>query len=258
MSGPAPPLSAVLPEEGGRFSVGTLLSRGLSVWFSNLPLFLGISLVCYLPLIPFFRGYRDRALSGLLTDLGSVVKPVLSAIVSGILICGVVEQLRGKRATLRGSLRVVISSFWRIVGTSLGAGFMTILFFLLLIVPGIMKACSYFVAVPAAVVEGTGVSDSLARSSQLTEGYRWHIFGFYLLMMVVGMALGALLAPVLLGPRATLALFRLPGTIRVLAMVVVPNAILGSLSAVFSGVAYYQLRVVKEGIDIEQLAEVFD
>jgi hypothetical protein len=39
---------------------------------------------------------------------------------------------------------------------------------------------------------------------------------------------------------------------------VVPNAIVGSLTAVFSGVAYYQLRVAKEGIDIEQLAAVFD
>ena len=34
--------------------MGTVLERGVSVWFSNLPLFLGISLLCNLPLLLFF------------------------------------------------------------------------------------------------------------------------------------------------------------------------------------------------------------
>jgi len=51
MQTPSAPLPAPSLEATNAFSVGTVLSRGFSVWTSNLPLFLGVSLVCYLPLL---------------------------------------------------------------------------------------------------------------------------------------------------------------------------------------------------------------
>src|SRR5437870_3546956 len=115
------------------------------------------------------------------------------------------------------------------------------------VVPGIMKMCSYFVAVPATVVEGTGMSESLARSKKLTEGYRWHVFAVLLVMWLVAFALGGVLG---VAARGT------PETVSLVLTNILPSAIAGSLTAVFYGVAYYQLRAAKEGIDIEQLAAV--
>jgi len=49
MQTPGSPLPAPVLEATPGFSVGSVLSRGFSVWASNLTLFLGVSFVCYLP-----------------------------------------------------------------------------------------------------------------------------------------------------------------------------------------------------------------
>jgi hypothetical protein len=38
----------------------------------------------------------------------------------------------------------------------------------------------------------------------------------------------------------------------------VMGAVLGAFNGVIVGVFYYQLRVAKEGVDIDQIAKVFD
>ncbi len=43
-----------------------------------------------------------------------------------------------------------------------------------------------YVAVPVCVIEKQGVIASLSRSRALTKGYRWQIFGLFLLVMVIG------------------------------------------------------------------------
>ena len=233
--------------------MGTVLERGVSVWFSNLPLFLGISLLCNLPLLLFFwwaRGQAPEPITIVWTTLLAIfLQSIITTIVSGAVIRGVFEQLRGSRASFGDSIGVAVRAFWRMLGTSFEVGFIVMLFSLLLVVPGIMKMCSYFVAVPATVVEGTGMSESLARSKNLTEGYRWHVFAVLLVMWLVAFALGGVLG---VAARGT------PETVSLVLTNILPSAIAGSLTAVFYGVAYYQLRVAKEGIDIEQLAAVFD
>jgi hypothetical protein len=250
MQTPGSPLPAPVLEASPGFSAGSVLSRGFSVWASNLPLFLGVSLACYLPLLLIPAADPANPASGLVSTLALVVlQSLIAPIVSGAVIRGVFEQLRGNRASFGDSLGVAIGALWRILGTTFAAGIIVVLCSFLLIVPGIVMACSYYVAIPAAVVEGTGVSGSLSRSRKLAQGYRWHIFG----ILLVGGLLGALIGAV------AGVLFRgVSGQLQTLLVAVVPNAIVGSLSAVFSGVGYYQLRVAKEGIDIQQLAAVFD
>ena len=230
--------------------MGAVLSRGFSVWTSNLPLFFGVSLVCYLPLLLIPTADPTNPMAGMLTvALTIVVQSVMGVIVSAAVIRGVFEQLRGSRASFGDSVGVAFRSLWRILGTTFLEGLIVMLFSFLLIVPGFMKLCSYYVAIPAAVVEGTGPSESLSRSKTLTDGYRWHILGVLFVGALIGLIIGGVAGAVF---RST------TGPLQTLFVAVVPNAIAGSLGAVFYGVAYYQLRVAKEGIDIEQLASVFD
>ncbi len=250
MQTPGTPLPAPVLEASPGFTAGTVLSRGFSVWIANLPLFFGVSFVCYLPLLLIPTADPKDPKSFFVTTLGAIVlQAIIGAIVSGAVVRGVFEQLRGNRASFGDSLRVAIRALWRILGATFGAAVIVMLFSLLLVVPGIVKACSYYVAIPAAVVEGTGVSGSLSRSRKLAEGYRWHIFGILLVGGLLGMLIGGAAAVVFRG---------ISGPLQTTLVSVVPNAIVGSLTAVFSGVGYYQLRVAKEGIDIEQLAAVFD
>lgn len=250
MQTPGSPLPAPVLETSPGFSAGSVLSRGFSVWASNLPLFLGVSFACYLPLLLIPAPDPANPASVVVRTLGAIaVQWALGAIVSGAVVRGVFEQLRGNRASFGDSLRVATRALWRILGTTLGSGIIVMLCTLLLVVPGAVMACNYYVAIPAAVVEGTGVSASLSRSRKLARGYRWHIFGILLAVALLSMLVVGVAAAVFRG---------VSGQLQTLLVAVIPNAIVGSLTAVFSGVGYYQLRVAKEGIDIEQLAAVFD
>jgi hypothetical protein len=250
MQTPGSPLPAPVLESTPGFGAGSVLARGFSVWASNLTLFLGVSFTCYLPLLLIPKANpADPASVTMSTALTILLTSIIGPLVSGAVIRGVFEQLRGGRSSFGDSLRVAFRSLWRMFCTGFLAGLIVLLFTLLLIVPGIMRFCSYYVAIPVTVVEGTGASESLSRSKKLAEGYRWHIFGILLVGMLLGMAIGACAGVVFRG---------ISGPVQTLLVAVIPNAIMGSLAAVFSGVAYYQLRVAKEGIDIEQLAAVFD
>ena len=48
----------------------------------------------------------------------------------------------------------------------------------------------------ACVIEKTGVSANLSRSVALTKGYRWQIFGLFLLVVVIALVGGLVLAKI--------------------------------------------------------------
>jgi hypothetical protein len=107
----------------------------------------------------------------------------------------------------------------------------------------------WFVAVAACVVERRGPFAAMGRSNQLTKGHRWRIFGLLLLLVLVN-----LLASFLIG----LILRPLGSTIISFIVNLAWSAIWGAYCAVSVAVSYHDLRVAKEGIDIEQIASVFD
>jgi hypothetical protein len=111
--------------------------------------------------------------------------------------------------------------------------------------------CTFYVAVPVAVVEG-GVGRALSRSASLTKGARWQIFVF---LLVVGLAAAALAVP------ATLLFLRNPvDWPRYRTGILLTNAtqaLLTVVSAVFATVTYYLLRQGKEGVGLDELLDVF-
>jgi uncharacterized membrane protein len=129
---------------------------------------------------------------------------------------------------------------------SLGVGFG----FVLLIIPGLMLFTMWFVATSACVVERLGPFDGMARSSQLTKGHRWKVFGLFIVLTLVGAIVSSLIDFVLedVVQSATLALV---GSL-------LRNGIWGAFYAIAAVVTYHDLRVAKEGTDIEQIAAVFD
>ena len=89
----------------------------------------------------------------------------------------------------------------------------------------------------------------MRRSNQLTKGHRWRIFGLFLLLILVS-TLASILINLILRP--------LGGTILTFIVSVAWTAIWGAYYSVSVAVSYHDLRVAKEGIDIEQIASVFD
>jgi hypothetical protein len=77
---------------------------------------------------------------------------------------------------IRGSLgRVIWISF--AISWIIGVGFA------LLVIPGVLWALKYSLAIPVTVLEGTDLHGTKIRSDELTKGSRWRILGIYALLL---------------------------------------------------------------------------
>ncbi len=83
----------------------------------------------------------------------------------------------------------------------------------------------------------------------MTKGHRWKVFGLLLLLFAVNIIVSQILEVVivLVGSDILSILARLLWA-----------ALYGAYNAIAVVMTYHDLRVAKEGIDIEQIASVFD
>ena len=105
-----------------------------------------------------------------------------------------------------------------------------------------------FVAMPVCIVERLGPVKSLGRSSMLTKGHRWKVFGLWLVIMLVTAVGAGMLGGI---GYAT-------GPIVGGLLKLIWGALAGAFNAIMVVVAYHDLRVVKEGVDTDHIASVFD
>ena len=119
-----------------------------------------------------------------------------------------------------------------------------------------VSACLYVIA-PAAVIERAGFG-AWSRSIALTKEYRWPIVGLFLVMLILAIVIGGVFG--LVGVVAT-AGFGPAGVIGAIASGAVMSLITG-ISYAIGGIAialtYARLREIKEGVDVDQIAAVFD
>ncbi len=260
----APHATAAWPD----FAVGKVLSTSFGIYFQNFGPILILTVLIYLPWYLLFGiNFYNLTVAprsetggppigyGTIMFLSSVVSVLLSYVMTGALIYGVFQRLRNRAFNVSRCITVALQRFLPIVGVSLVAGLAAGLAALLLIIPGLVVYCTLWVAVPATVVERTGVFASLRRSAQLTKGYRFSIFGVMLVYVIVAVfgnyVLNALVGALLGGLGASSVW--LLGAVDALI-----SSAIGALSAVITAVGYYELRTAQEGIGVEQLVEVFD
>jgi hypothetical protein len=115
-------------------------------------------------------------------------------------------------------------------------------------VPGLIAIARWSVAMPACIVDRLGVAASFRRSTELTRGHRWKIFGMFVLLVIADVIAEALLGPIL-GPA---------GNVAELVGHVIVNGGWGAVSAVLAVAIYHDLRVAKDGVDTAEIATVFD
>jgi hypothetical protein len=233
---------------GSAFRVGKILSRSFPIWLRNFVPFTILALVIESPYIAFLfwkAGDPERSEKYALAEL--LISLVFPLIVTGALMYGVFQQLRGQPAGIGSSLAVGLRRLLPVLGTALIVAILVALGFVLLVVPGIILACMYWVAVPAAVIEGTGPLRSLKRSSALTKGHAGTIFVLMLVLSGISYAVGFGLG-LTLGDSPQVVEWASAG-------VAIP---LGTLSSVANAVGYHDLRLAKEGVGIEDLVRVFE
>jgi len=94
------------------------------------------------------------------------------------------EKIGIKEAFAKGWHKI-ISYFW----ISLLAGCIILVGFLLFIIPGIIFAVWFGLAVYVLVVEGLTGTKALSRSKQLVSGYWWPVFGRVLVILAISFVL---------------------------------------------------------------------
>jgi uncharacterized membrane protein len=123
--------------------------------------------------------------------------------------------------------------------------------FVLLFVPAFILAVMWSVTSEAVIIERAGIFAAFGRSRFLTKGYRWHVFGFWLVygaLSFVGVCI-MYLGMYLLWETGDWPTIIFGG---------IAQALIFALSPIAFTVLYAELRRLKEGTGAEELAQVFD
>ncbi len=269
----------------GDFRVGRIFERTTTVYSRNFARFSAVALIAAVPqvLLAIFSGDGFGGIGGYFAAQGtatSVLTVVLIVIViyglylltQAVLVHSSFQDMRGRAVDLNHSFNVALSRLPAIVGILLlifgvffagavavalvgaAASFVVGFFGIFLIVALFIALLAilftrWFVAIPICVVERAGPLQCLRRSSQLTEGHRWKIFGIILLLyLLIGF----------IGQLVILAITALGGAVIGHIGNVIWTMVWMAFASIFVVVTYYELRSAKEGIDIEQIASVFD
>lgn len=132
--------------------------------------------------------------------------------------------------------------------------------FLLLVVGGgglfVWMALRYAIAVPPSVLEDATARESIARSVELTRGSRWRVLVLVFFTVLVNWAALFLfqwpfmVAAIVAGPETSAGFwFSMAGAVTGAAA----SALTSPLAVVAMAVLYYDLRVRKEGLDLEMM-----
>lgn len=247
-------------DPGFRLEVGSVLRRTFQVWAANLLPFSLVGLVAYLPvllLIGLLAGID--AMTASTERVVDIVSNLFTLLITGAVTYGVFRHLHGERAEAREVLRVGLSRFGAVWAAGILFGLALLVGFCLFVIPGLLVIARYWVAVPVAVIESPGASASLQRSQELTEGNRWRVFAIAILMglvTILSMILLGVAVGMLTGAWSDEASAATPPlTQALITIVMIPIQCLTSVAPV---IVYHDLRVGKEGVDVEELLRVFE
>ena len=253
--------------EAGKIDIGRVIGDTFGVLGRNFAAFAILALVLVgLPsaIVGWFTPAPDPAnplaAFGPNFFLAILVSIVFSAILQGAIIYGTVQDLSGAKPSVNDALATGLRAFLPLVIVSILFALAVGLGMILLIVPGIMIAVAWCVAVPSLVAERLGIFDAFGRSAELTRGNRWRIFALFVILWVVSLVLAMIVGAVTGGAAMTAAMSGAPVPTQNPVFIIM-NALVGAVSALLgaTGVAvlYVQLRNAQEGGGPQWLSEIF-
>jgi hypothetical protein len=246
------------------FRIGRVASRTFSVIGRNAVMFLVAAALLLSPvaLLAIINGTPSALAGGvangfLMGTLAFLVGVVCTYLLQAALVHSTITDLNGGRPALGSALSTAFGVALPVIVISVLALLGMMAGMVLLIVPGIILALAWCVAVPVRVVEGTGIGETFGRSRELTKGFRWPIFGLLLIYAILAILL-SLLALTVSGIGFAQAGQVQHGNIAYLVINWVLQVVLAVITAVGVTSIYYELRMVKEGVAPQQLAAAFD
>lgn len=173
-------------------TLGGKLATALFLLFDRFALIAGLILLIQLPANIGIELIADRNPNRLDSNEMRSLVALIDLVFSPISMAGVVTVLANRMAglptTFQEAVQAGVRNWGRLIVARLVSAVYILGGLLLLIVPGIILAIRYSLLDEAVVLDGAGVSESRARSSELTAGKEWKIFstGFVAFVMSVG------------------------------------------------------------------------
>jgi len=240
---------------GREFRIGPLFTRSWSIYTANFVAFTLVAIVIALP--HQFGGDAETVGGAVRSFVAGIVGVILEFLGQAVILYGAFQAMRGRPVVIGDAVRRGFARFLSIVGVSILVSLGVFVGLILFIIPGIILALRWSVALPACVVENLGPIAAMRRSADLTKGHRWQIFGLFVLIIVV-----AIIAFAVIGALVGMGLLAAPETLgRLVLLGIVTVIITAIVTAYFNVVAamiYHDLRVAKEGVGTEEIAAVFD
>jgi Membrane domain of glycerophosphoryl diester phosphodiesterase len=166
-------------------------------------------------------------------------------------------------AGVMDSFSRVKGEIFGVIGLTLAVGILVGLACIALIVPGILLAVRWSLAVPAKVLEGKDVGGAMSRSSELTKGSRGRIFVIWFLIIVLSFALSfAVRWPIEIaaGVKSLAALKQAAVGYRIAGLLAtfISQCLVGPLVTIIFSLLYYDERVRKEAFDLQLMMQTLD
>ena len=244
-------------------TTGALLDRAFRLYTGNFSLMLGITAAAYVPFyliilaIESSLGGNVQASSGglstLLFQVGFMVlwASLAFPIAGGAATYAISERYLGNDVTIGESLRLALSRFWTLSVAQITATIRVIFGFLLLIVPGILWLLSYSLVVPAILVENQKATPSLSRSRDLVKGHRGKVF---CVLFVINLLQGIPLLGVSMILGMIFNIESGAGAVLNSAIINLVSIFVTPLGIIATILLYYDMRIRKEGFDLEMLS----
>ena len=197
-----------------------------------------------------------RGMIGLLAIPVSLLTVVCLGISQAATVHAVSNLQLGRAARIGAAFAAIRHSFFRYLWIAFALTYIIAFGFLLLVIPGVYWTLKYAVAMPSAVVEGTGLSESMSRSSELTQHDLQRVLALYALFTLLTWTAGSL---VQFGLGLGFPFLRVHGPVvfhatqYVLLTVAafVTQSLVGPLLTIALTLLYYDERVRKEGFDLQ-------
>jgi hypothetical protein len=207
-------------------------------------------------------GDETASIEALIGGFGGItsalVSAVIAAVITGMLVVVVSEDVLGRRVSAADVWRRIRPRLWPLLLAAAVAGILPYVGLLFLVIPGLILWALWALTTPALVLEGLGPVTALRRSAQLAGPALMRVWGVRTLSVLMGLLIQALIA-LPFGLIAVLIVVAGDGdpgttaTVAILALDVLGAIVAGMITAPFlAGVLallYIDRRMRAEGLD---------
>jgi len=193
--------------------------------------------------------FLGAGVAGLIWWLGTTLS-------NAALIKSVSESYLGGDATVGEAYRFVLPKLWRLVWAGILVGLIVFIGILLLIVPGVILAICLALTTQAIVVEDVTAKGGMSRSMKLASGNRGKVCGLLVLLGIIGAIVGWTFgaAGEALGSLVS-AQSGMTAMVISQSSSLIGQVLVAPIGAAAMILLYYDLRIRKEGFDLEMLAK---